>query len=123
MLALAFVKNLDGAGVTLLNIGLGDLSDRLASRDVITYRDANRREPSRCIGDRIDNTAAIADQNPLSGRTGRNSSDAAPCEGCRQSQTNHEGENPIKRLGDADKVIELFRRCGSLQRDGAKRPL
>jgi hypothetical protein len=104
-------------------MGLGDLSDRLASQDVITYRDANRRELSCCIRDRIDNTAAIADQNPLSGHTGRNPPDDAPCEDCRQSQTNHEGENPIKRLGDADKVIELLRRCGSLQRDSAKRPL
>jgi hypothetical protein len=123
MLALAFVKNLDGAAVTLLDIGLGDLGDRLALLDVITDRDADRREPSGRIGDRIDDTAAIADQNPFSRHTGRNPPDDAPNEGGRQSQTDHAGENPVKRPGNADKMVELFGRYGSLQRDGAKGPL
>ena len=123
MLALAFVKDLDGAGVTLLDIGLRDLGDRLTLLDVIAYRDADRRELSGRIGDRIDNAAAIADQNPLAGHTGRNPPDDAPCERGHQSQTDHECQNPVERFGNADQVVELLGRCGSLQRDGAERPL
>ena len=67
MLALALVKDLDGAGVALLDIGLSDLGDRLALRDVIADRNVDRREPACGSGDGIDDAAATADQNPLTG--------------------------------------------------------
>jgi len=123
MFALAFAKDLDSAGVALLDVGLDDFRDRLSLLDVIAYRDVNGCKLSRGIGHRVDNPTAIADQNSLTGHTRRNPPDDAPCERGRQSQTNHEGQNPIKRFGDVDEVVKLFGRCGSLQRGGAECPL
>ena len=86
MLMLAFAKDLDSAGVALLDVGLGDLSDRLTLHDVIAHRNVDRREPSGGCGDRIDDPTAITDQNPFAGRAGRNSADDAPCQRGRESQ-------------------------------------
>ncbi len=116
MLTLAFAKDLDSAGVALLDIGLGDLGDRLALHDVIAHRNIDRRQPSGGSGYGVDDATATADQNPLTSRAGRNSSDDAPCQRGRQSQANHERQNPVERFGNADQVIKLFGRCGSLQR-------
>jgi hypothetical protein len=46
MLMLALAKDLDGADVALLDIGLGDLSDRLTLLNVIADRNVDRREPA-----------------------------------------------------------------------------
>src|ERR1700682_1944685 len=123
MLMLAFAKDLDSAGVALLDVGLGDLADRLTLHAVTAHRNVDRREPSGGSGDGIDDATATADQNPLASRAGRNSSDDAPCQRGCESQANHERQNPVEWFGNADQVVKLFGRCGSLQRHGAECPL
>src|ERR1700738_3319198 len=120
MLMLAFAKDLDSADMTLLNVGLGNLSDRLTLLEVIAHRNVDRREPPGGGGDGVDNATATADQNPFTCRAGRDSSDDAPCQRGRQSQANHECQNPVERFGNADQMVKLFGRCGSLQRYGTE---
>jgi hypothetical protein len=123
VLAFALAKHLDSAGVTLTNVGLDDLGERLALHHVIANRDVDRREPACRIGNRFDNLAAAADQNPLTGGAGRNPSDHPPGERSDKRHANDRYQDPVRRLCNLNEVVELFGRRGALQRHGSKCPL
>jgi len=123
MLTLFFVKHFDRTGVTLLNVGLHDLRDRLALRDVVADGDADRRQSSGRGGSRFDDAAAAADQNSFAGGAGGDPPDDAPNQRGDEGDADDEDQDPVKRPGNTDEVVELLRRCGALQCHGTKCPL
>src|SRR5258707_1393749 len=123
MFALALAKDSSRVGLFLLDIGLDDASNGLALRDVIAHRHFDRRQSSCCGGHGIYDAATTADQKALAKRPGRDSPKDAPCERGGQAKANDDREDPVERFGNIDELVQLFRRRGSLQRDGTKCPL
>jgi hypothetical protein len=114
------VEDFDGTRVTLLNVGLNDLCDRLPLGDMITDGNADRRQSAGGSGSRFDNPTTAADQNSFTGGARRDTPDDAPRKRGDKGHTDDEDQDPVKWSGNSNEMIKLFGRCGPFQRYCAK---
>jgi hypothetical protein len=123
VLPLAFLKDLGGCVVLLLDVGLNDLGDGLVLTDVIAHRNCDRLQPSGSGGYGVDDLTAPADQDSLARDAGRHAPKDAPQHGRHKRDAQHKGKNPISGLGDNNDMIELLGRRSPVKGRGAKCPL
>ena len=82
MFVLAFSQHLGSIAVALFRFSLRDLRDYLILNNVIPDAHIDRTQPAADGGDHVDDSASFADQNALTGDSGRNPSDHAPYCNC-----------------------------------------
>jgi len=90
---------------------------------MIADHDTDRRQSAGSRRRRFNDATTAANQDSFPSGAGRDAAYDTPRHGGDESNANDEYNDPVKRPGNANEVVKLFRRCGSLQRNGTKYPL